>query len=387
MSDSNRVSVALKAEVTPGVAPAGPYQAINVSSVSLASQKNTVEENTIRNDRNLRGLIMTSLLPQGGFGFDYIFGNLNSVLPGIMGLSALPSAFSLTNEVVDIASGVITANAGTPFSTLVAGQWVQIYISTTRYFCKITTVGGAGASITVTGNVPPDATDVTLASVKGQMLRNGTVMTTYTVEQAFADLATDGFFAHRGMVPNTFSLNAQAETIVSGDLQFMGMEVDAPTDVSVSGGAYDAAVSAESFAGLRGNFGLFEVGGSIITASSMAVRGVNFSVNNNVRRDAAINVANMGWGQFTVTGQLSTFLKAGTSAVDAFYTHANDSVSYAMSDAAGNTIILTFLRIKYGNFTKQVGGKNQAVMGDFDFTAILHPTYNATLQIDIFSAS
>jgi hypothetical protein len=383
MSDSNRIKVALKEEITPGVAPAGPYQQINVSSVNLTTQKTTAEENTIRDDRNLRGLIMTSLIPQGGFGFDMIFGNLDSILPGIFG-SALTSFVNIVAENTTVAANVITANIGTPFSVVVVGQWIRIQVGVTVYVVRVTAVGGSGASVTVVGATIPDG--AATMTVNGQMIRNGTTMKHYTVEQQHADLVVKGFYTSLGMVPNTFNLNAQAETVVTGDVGFMGIEPPPPADVSASGGAYTAPVDAESFAALKGNIGQFMFNGTLITPAAMAIRGINMSLTNNVRRDAAINVVDMGWGQCTVTGQCSTFLRGGEAAIDAYFNHSNSSLSYVMTDPAGNLTILTILRLKFGNFTKQVGGKNQAVMGDLDYTGILDPVTGATIQMDFIPA-
>lgn len=385
MSDSNRIKVAYKLETTAGEAAAGPYQQINVSSSTLASQKNTAEENTIRDDRNLKGLIMTSLLPTGGFGFDQIFGNMDGLLLGLFGQTAFSTPVSLASTSVTIAGSVITADAGTPFSVIVPGQWVAFLIGTTRYLVLVTSVGGAGASITVTGATLP-AGAATLLQMRGKFIRNGTTLQTYTLEQQHADEAVKGFFQFLGMVPNTFTLNAQAEAIVTGDMQFMGMSAPPPTDTSASGAAYTAPVTNESFAGLSGNIGTFRVGGSIILPTDVAIRGINISYNNNVRRDAGINVSRMGWGQATITGQMSTFFKGGLAAVDAYFNHTSISLSYAMTDIDGNIMVVSILNAKLGNFNKQIGGKNQAVMGDLDFTGILDPVLGATIQIDVIPA-
>ena len=119
----------------------------------------------------------------------------------------------------------------------------------------------------------------------------------------------------------------------------------------------------------------------------MAIRGLNLSIINNVRRDAAINITEMGWGQFTVTGQLSTYFKGGMAAVDAFYQHTDSSASYAMTDPQGNIAVVTILNLKFTNFTANVGGKNQAVMGDLDFTGKVDSTYGSTLQLDFIPAA
>lgn len=385
MSDSNRIKIGFGKESTAGTAAAGPYQQINVSSSSLASQKNTAEENTIRDDRNLKGLIMTSLLPTGGFGFDQIFANFDDLLLGLLGQTAWSTPVAIATQACTIAGSVITATTGTPFSVVAPGQWLYFLIGSTAYLVKVVSVGGSGGNITVTGATLPSGAQ-TLTKIAGKFARNGTVMSTYTLEQQHADEATKGFFQYLGCVPNSYTLNAQAEQIVTGDMQFMGMYAPPPSNTSVSGAAYLPAATNESFAGLSGNIGTFQIGGSIIQPTDAAIRGINLSYNNNARRDAAINVARMGWGQASISGQLDTFFKGGLSAVDAYFTHASSSASYAMTDIAGNIMIVSILRLKFANFTKQIGGKNQAVMGTLNFTGILDPVTGATIQIDLIPA-
>lgn len=382
MSDSNRIQVAFKKEVTAGTAPAGPYQQLNVSSVTLTQQKNTAQENTIRDDRNLRGLIQTSMVPQGGFGFDFIYGNLDGLLPGLMGGTLGPTIAILALSATTT-TGNISAS-GTPFAGIVEGQWLRVTNAGTKYLIRVGTVSGGGASFTYTGAAVPNGS-LTI-DVHGTMLRNGKIMSSYTLEQNHADEATKGFFGYVGMVPNTMSLNCQSEQIVTGDMQFLGMNPVIPATTSISGAAYTAPVTNESFAGLSGNVGGFMIDGTSILAADMAIKGINLSCNNNVRRDTAINITRMGWGEFNAQGQISTFFKGGMAAVDAFYAHSNSSASYTMTDPAGNITILTILRLKFTNFTRNIGGKNQPVMGDLDFMGILDPTTGATLQLDFIPA-
>jgi hypothetical protein len=384
MSDSNRTAVAFAIETTAGTAATGPYQALNVSSVTLGSQKNTAEENTIRPDRNLRGLVQTNLLPTGGFGFDMIYGNLDGLLLGMLGQVTWSTPVVLASTAVTIAGSVITATAGTPFSVTAVGQWVRFTISAVTYLVKITAVGGAGANITVTGATLPAGAQ-TILNMKGKFARNGTTLQTYTLETQQQDEATKGFFQFLGMVPNTLALNVQAEQIVTGTLDFMGLYAPAPTTASASGAAYTAAVTNDSFAGLAGNIGSMFLGSTLIDATQVAIKGINFNYTNNVRRDAGINASRMGWGQATVTGQVSTFFKGGLAAVDAYFAHADVGLSYAMTDPAGNVMVITFPRTKLSNFQKPIGGKNQAVMGDMDFSAVMDQTLNYTIQVDLIS--
>lgn len=388
MSDSNRLQIAYAKEVTLGTVPAVAFQLLNVASSDLAQQKSTVESNTIRADRNLPGLIMTELVPQGGFGFDFIYGNIDDFLEAALG-STLGTAISLTTIAGTVtATTTFTASAGTPFSAVVPGQWLQLRISTTNYLVRVTAVNSGGQEIVTTGAALPNGA-ATLVHAKGRILRNGTTMTGFTIEQYHADTTGKPYFGWLGMVPNQFNLAAQAQQIVTGSIQFLGVEARAPYAATLSTGAYVAANTNESFAGLSANIGSFFLDGAAVSASAMAIRGVDLSIAANVRRDVAINVTQMGWGQFTLTGKLSTYFKGGMAAVDSFYGHNNVSFSFAMTDPAGNIVVLTVGRLKFSNFVKTIGGKNQAVMGDLDFTAILDPTYGTgnTLQLDFIPAA
>lgn len=380
MSDSNRTSLSFAQEVTLGTVPAIAFKYLPVSSMDLTQAKSTVESNTIRADRNLPGLIQTELVPQGGFGFDFIYGALDPFLAATLG-GAWSTPVNLAGTAVTISGSVITAGAGTPFSVVTVGQWLGIVISGTTYLVRVTAIGGSGANITVTGATLPTGAQ-TLTTTKGSFVRNGTTMIGFTLEQHHQDEASLPFFTWSGMVPNQLSLSAQAQQIVTGSIQFLGQTARAPAAASLSTGPVTAADTTEGFAGLSGNIGSFLLDGAAVLPSAMAIRGVDLSIAANVRRDVAINVTQMGWGQFTVTGKLSTYFKGGMSAVDKFFSHANAAFSFAMTDPAGNILVLTLGRLKFTNFSKPVGGKNQAVMGDLDFQAILDPTYANTFQLD-----
>jgi len=382
MSDSNAIQLAMGVETTSGSAAAGPYTLLNVSGVTLGQQKGTAQSNTIRSDRNLPGIIMTNMVPTGGFGFDFIYGNLDLLMPGLMG-SALSTPVILSGIAGTVAGAVFTATTGTPFSVCTVGQWLGITISAVKYVVRITAIGGGGANITVTGATLPSGAQ-TITSAKGKFYRNGTTMKTYTAEKVFTDQVanTKQIFGYLGLVPNTFNLNAQAEQIVTGDMQFMGLSCLTPYSTSLSGGGYTAATTNQSFAGLTGNIGQFIVNGATVTAAAMAIKGINISVTNNARRDAGINVSRMGWGQFTLTGTLDTYFQGGVAAVDAFFADTPSSCSYVMTDPSGNIAVITIGALKFSNFTNQVGGKNQAVMGTLAISAFLDTTYTNSLQID-----
>lgn len=386
MSDSNRINVAGAVETTIGTAATGAYQALNVSSCNLKAQKNTAEANTIRSDRNLPGLIMTELFPQGGIGFDWMYGNLDFLLPGLFGSAGFSTLVSLAGITGTITStNIFTAGAGTPFSVCVVGQWLAVVMGGVKTFVRITAIGGGGASITTTGATWTNGA-ATITTAKGKYMRNGTTMSGYTLEVQHADEATKPFFAYLGCIPNSFSLNAIAQQVVTGDMQFLGLVANAPAAATLSSGAYTAAVTTDTFAGLNGNFGLFMVGGTVITPSVAVIKGIDVQIAANVRRDVGINASRAGWGQFTLTGKLSTFFKGGMQAVDDFYSHATSSIAYVMGDAAGNYAVITMGAVKFSDFDKQVGGKNQAVMGDLNVSAILDTTYSNTMQFDYLPA-
>ncbi len=387
MSDSNRVAVGYEPETVIGTSLGGQLQDVAISSESMSAQKGTVEGNTIRSDRNLRDVIQTNLIPQGGWAFDYIYGNMSGFMDGVFG-SAWSSLVDITGVSATISSNVITAGAGTPYSVCVVNQVVRISLNGLQYLGRVSAIGGGGATITIVGvNIPDDAGAADI-DIKGRYIRNGTTIKSYSLEVGHADLTGTGkFLQFLGQIPATYNLSAQAEQVITGDIDFLGLNAVSPASATISNPtSYLLAPTNEGFAALPGAIGALGIDGIDVKAT-VPVQGATHSIITNVRRDAAMNLVNMGWGTFKVTGQVTAFYQGGMDMVDDFYDHEDTSLWTAYRDPQGNDMSLYLPRVKLTNFTRNVGGRDQAVIGTFDYTAIYDSVATMTMQMDEIAAS
>lgn len=385
MSDSNRIAIAYREEVTPGTLDSGAFQAVNFSGQSLKTQKGTQAENTIRSDANLRGLVQTSMVPQGGFSFDFIYGNMSDLLQSYL-KSSWSTLIDITGTDATVSSNVITADSGTPYASVVVGQVVKITYSSTTYVGRVSAVGGSGASLTIVGPTLADLGVAANVDIKGRYMRNGTTPKHFTIEREHDDVSGTGkYFPFYGMAGNQFSLSMAAEQIVTGDCSFLGMSAGDPSGSSIATGAYGAAVTAESFAGLSGNLNRMELDGTAI-GTSVSIQQFSIQMASGVRRDAGINVSNLGFGKTMVSGSLQAYFAGGLDVVDDFYSHEDSSIWVVTRDPSDNYFGVYVPRIKLGDFNVDVGGGDQPTLATLQWTGVYDSTLGITVQLDEMAA-
>jgi hypothetical protein len=118
MSDTNRVSLGIIEEVTPGTTPATPaWQALRITGTpSLAFAPVTVTSNEIRPDRNVTDLILVGAEAGGDVGHELSHGALDTIIEGAMFNDWTERNNRKDGDVTSIASNVITVVAGTTFN-------------------------------------------------------------------------------------------------------------------------------------------------------------------------------------------------------------------------------------------------------------------------------
>jgi hypothetical protein len=133
--------------------------------------------------------------------------------------------------------------------------------------------------------------------------------------------------------------------------------------------------------------------GQIVEAGN-TIAGANFvteatiEIENNLRERNAVGslgAVSIGSGEFTVTGVLNTYFD-DKSLAEKVVTNTESSFSISFNDNAGNTLVLDLSRVKFSEGSPEVGSKNEDVMLNLSFQAILNPNTGDTLKITRFSA-
>lgn len=325
MSESNRVRLSYIKEHTWNTTPASPeLKALRITGESLVHNIDTVTSAEIRPDRNVTALVDTMYSAGGGFNFEFSAGTFD-----------------------DLLAGALFANIS-PESSATSSWWSDSDSS------------GAGTEYIV----------------------NGTTEHSFSIERAMLD--KDEYFMFSGMIINTLNMTVSAGAIVTGSFDFIG---GSPTTAlqqtsfdSSSNGLPTAAPTTDPYNGV-GNVGTIEEGGSAL--SGIYLSEISFSLSNNLRalpalgQNTAIDVAA---GKCDVTGTVTAYFESD-QLYDKFMGFTDTSLSFTLTDAAGNYYTFYFPKVKYSSNTVNAGGQDADVMEVLNFTALYDSTTGGTLKI------
>lgn len=384
-SDSSRSQLAYVKESVWGQTPASALIALRFTGESLNYNVETATSNQIRDDRQVDDLVRTGASATGGFNFEWSFQEYDSLLEGAL-FSTFSAALAVSAATIsaDATTKKITDGAAgsTVFSSVQVGQWVKVggfaNAANNGYF-KVTAVAANALTF-------GDATLVTEAAgptvtVKGSMIRNGTTMSSFTLERQLADVAQ--YHTYRGMRVGKFSLDAASKAIMTGAFDFIGKDM-VVAGATAGTGAQVAATNNPIMNAVTNVQNIME-GGS---TSLLAFKEFKFALDNKLRAQDAIGslaAKGIGAGRAEVTGSLNAYFE-NSSLYQKYLDGAVSSLSYRTKDDAGNAYIVTLPKVKYTSGQVQAGGNDQDIMANMNWTALRDSTTNCMIQIDKFSA-
>jgi len=277
---------------------------------------------------------------------------------------------------------------------LSVGEWIKIGgAATINQFATADVnawvrVEGIAANLLTLSNKPTgwaaDAgTGKEIMVFVGDYLRNGVLKRTFTVEETFQDHSPVTYQYLRGMGVGNIALTIPSQSIVTGNITFMGTSAEM-TETRESG-ATDVAASTTGVMNSSSNVGRIAENGTPISGKNYVLEA-SIQINNNLRYQNAvgsIGAVGIGAGECNVSGSLNTYFDDKTIAEKVI---SNSETSFDMRVAKDSQIMLFDLpRMKYSGGAPTVPGKNQDVTLNAEFQAILSPTYGFTIQIQRFS--
>jgi len=331
MSESNRTRLSYIKEHVWNATPASPeFQAIRITGESLVHNIDNVTSAEIRSDRNVTALINTMYSSGGGFNFEFSAGTFDDLLAGAL-FADLPGSSSGT------------------------GWWTD-----------------------------PDS-----SGIGTETIVNGVSQHSFSIERAQLD--KDEYFLFSGMVPNTLNMTVSAGAIVTGSFDFMG-GMQANTDSSGTGviqqssfdesssGTPTVATTTDPLNGV-GNVGTIEEGGGAL--SGIYLSEISFNLANNLRAlpalgyDTAISISA---GKCDVTGTINAYFE-DDSLYDKFIRSSDTSLSFTLTDQAGNYYTFLFPKVRYESDTVNAGGQDADVMEVLNFRSIYHAGTGGVIKI------
>ena len=387
IADTARSQLYYLEETTWGVTPAAALKAMRYTGETLNFDISTNQTKEIRADRQITDLIRTDAEPSGNVNFEMSYGSSDDLVAGAF-FNNWPTLINLTGSTyaavsgspdsfTDSANGFITAG-------LKAGQWIKTSAFTNAnnngYFQILTIAAG---TITVKGEMALVNESAAVGrGIKGCSLRNGTTLKSFSLEVAFADVTK--FKSFTGMRVNTLAMNLTVGEILSGVLGFMGKSAVLGGATIGTGGP--VAAPTNDVLNTVSNVPFIMEGGITFTGK---LKEFSLNLNNNLRTQKAVGTlgsVGVGSGRAVVTGKIVAYFEGAAGDFYSKYLIGTEtSISFRITDAAGNPYILTLPRIKLTKGDLTAGAADQDVMASLDFQALRHPTYDMTIQLDRFS--
>lgn len=384
-AESNRVDVRISSETVWNETPAAPTMAsLPYTSESIAYEKRTVRSNIVRADRLTDDVIEVGAGSGGDLNIEYKFGDFDALMLAALGASAWSSAtFTGSGGNLDFAASsggnqVLTAPAAT-WDNFVVGAYVRISGANSANNGVFCITGKTSTTLTVNNPTGVLQADADGATVLQKMARTGTTKHSFLVEKHFGDI--NQFISFRGMRVGTWSMNVEAEQIITGTFGFVGAGAFA-SGTTVSGSVTPAG--ALSVCSATANMGRIEEAG---TALATKIRAVRFSLNANPRQLTAIGnkfPIGINYGSFDITGTVEAYFE-DLALYNKFVNHSDSSLVFEFDSLEDDRTIITISNLKFSNAAPVGAGLNQDVMVSLDFTAKRDAGANAMMQVDLLT--
>lgn len=213
------------------------------------------------------------------------------------------------------------------------------------------------------------------------VLKNGVLHQTGTLELTFEQGATDSYLRYRGSRWNTLDLSMVARQSVKANWGIMGIGSPTPTTAIITGATYAPATTTERF-----NAGL-NVGSLLISSTSLVtppkMQSLSLRIENNIYANdvvGAYEVDSHGLGQFRVTGTARIYFES-LAVYTAIMAHEDIAISFTLTDAAGNSYAFSIPKAKFLDGGPPVPGNGQAVLIECPFQGIYDSSSGATISI------
>ena len=377
MADSNKVVIGFGEESTWGTAATALNQ-LPIVSGSMTESPSTVRSQQLRTDAQYAGTKRTGIEASAQFEVELQGDNLDTLLRaalrnGTTGGSDWSTVsfednfdssigwtgtdtLTTTSAITDIAIGQWIYVTG--FTPADANGWFQVAGTNTNNK-TISVVAGTGPSNTAT----PSSGKL---GVKGSQIRNGSDLTSFTIQAEYSDL-TNEYRLMTGARVTSFGINVSAQSIMTGSIGFGGKRVTRET----TGISTTAAINNDVIGEVDG-FDGFWIDGAEVTNYELTSISLNIATAGRaVRGLGELENKAMQLGPLEVTGSMEMYLDATTYStwLPKLAGFTSFSLGFAINDGAGHRYFFFLPECKLTSEAGSVPGIDQDVMMSMDFSA------------------
>lgn len=384
MSDSNRSQLFYAVETAYNQVPATAFKTARFTQESLDYAITNTQSKEIRPDRQIVDLIQTDAKSSGTTDHELSFASFDDFLAAMLFSAPFGVDLTLTgtNIGADSTDSSLNLSVGN-FPAYAAGQFISIAGFATAGNNGIAqVVSNTGPKLVLSGLTLTTEAAAASVTLKGNMVRNGTTLTSFTIEKFFSDVGH--YFHYTGMIVDKGTFKISSQAVLTAQLNWMGSN-STESDATLSTGAASPA-NANSVMNSTSNVAKIFEGGNALTG--VHFKDLQFDVNNNLRARLAVGSltpTDYGTGEFQVTGQCQAYF-ADPTLYQKYLNGTESSLAVIIKDGAGNAYVVSFPRIKYTAGKIVASGANSDVMAAMSFQAIRDKVNGYTMQIDKLAA-
>lgn len=214
----------------------------------------------------------------------------------------------------------------------------------------------------------------TTASGDTQDLKDGTEpLTFFSIQKDIVDAVPETFFTFKGCVIDGFSLNIQTGQILTGQFDVRGLSATV-SESQITGATFTASNTNTPF-NATSDVDTITFDGVTYTG---CINSMTLSYKNNTRPQDCVGTlghTDMKFGKKELTGNINMYFSE-KSHYEKFLASTAFSLSYELTDVAGNKYTILLPRVKYESATIVAEGENSDIM----FNATYRALYSSTAQ-------
>lgn len=218
-----------------------------------------------------------------------------------------------------------------------------------------------------------DLLEATLAGTWAtNVLIAGTTRRSYTVERHHTDIGK--YLRSTGCSFNALSLSVAPNSMVTGSFSVIGKAFSVAS-TAISGSTYSAETTTAPFDSFTGS--ITEGGSSIAVVTS-----IDLSIDNGMEALYVVGSDETllpSIGKSTVTGSITAYFEDATL-IDKFIAETASSLSFVLTDLAGNSYTVDLPNIKYNSGNPEVAGPG-AITVSLDFVALYDASTGSQIEI------
>lgn len=377
IGQTDRESLRIKPETAAAygaIVGTGNFNALRFASEALKYNLITTKSKEIINSRAPRDLIAVDANSEGPIAAEWAYGEYDELIQAALATTVqnvVGTNGAATGTGTFSATGLTIVGAGSPFTAAASGQWIGVAGALTAGNNKLVQITAASATgITVASGVFTAETGTVNVIVTGARYINGNTKKSFSIERFNPDLGTAGLYeAFRGMVVDKWSHNLAPAGLIDMNFDFVGKDALPMSTGSALPGT-GIASNTNRIMNAVGNVSNILEGGVALQNTYLKSYSLN-TMNGVEGLDAVGNFGNVDFrlGEFGATVQMGLYL-ADATYYNKHLNQTQSSLSYRLTDAAGNAYVVTFPQGKYSVADRPNGGRNQTLMLNLSFEAL-----------------